>query len=343
MPDFIYPNSNELREIAQEKAAVLAATNPIFEVFPIEESDQTQIRWTQKDMYGGLMAVRGLDGAPSRVKRVGDRTYQATAGVYGEFVTLDEEELTMRRNAVNPALPVTIDDLVMDAQDQLMSRRFARMTKVCWDLALNGFFAVYRNNILMHTDRYTTQTFTATNLWSNPSLSTPIADLRANQLLSRGMGVDFGASAQLWLNRTTFNRLLSNTNAADLGGRKAEFGATIGSLNGVNSLLSQEGLPQITIYDDGYFANDDGTGFTLWIPDGKALLVGARPAGQRIGGFRNTRNINNQDMGPGAYQAVIDRGAPGPGQQIPRTIEVHDGFNGGPVLYYPGSLIVMNV
>lgn len=343
MADFIYPNSAELREIAQEKTAVLTNDDPIFEIFPIEESDQAVIYWTQKDTYGGLQAVRGLDGAPSRVKRIGDRRYMATAGVYGEFITLDEEELTMRRNSSSPVEPVNVDDLVMEAQDQLTARRVARQTKICWDLALSGVFSVYRNGVLMHTDRYTTQTFSAIVPWSTPATATPIADMRGVQLLSRGMGVDFGAKAELWINRTTFNRMLSNTNAADLGGRKAEFGATIGSLNGVNALLSQEGLPQIKIYDEGYNANDDGTGFTLWIPDGKGLLKGARPAGQAIGGFRLTRNVNNEGMAPGVYQEVIDRGANGSGKQIPRTIEVHDGWNGGPVLYYPGSLVVMNI
>lgn len=338
MPDYIYPNSAEMREIAREKTVRLADARPIFQLFPLEEDDNHVIYWTQKDMYGGLMAVRGLDGAPSRVKRVGERRYMAEPGVYGEFETLDEQELTMRRNAASPAAPIDVEDLTMEAQDQLTSRRLDRQEQICWDLALNGAFSVYRNGILMHTDRYTTQTYTALTPWSTAATSTPLADLRAVQLLSRGYGADFGASAQLWLNRTTFNRLLANTNASDLYGRKTDFGATIGSLNGVNALLSNEGLPQIRIYDEGYFANDDGTGFTLWIPDGKALLVGARPAGQRIGAFRLTRNVNNEDFGPGVYSKVIDRT-----DHVPRTIEVHDGFNGGPVLYYPGSLVVMNV
>ncbi len=338
MPDYVYPTSAELREIEREKATRLAAARPIFELFPFEDDDNHIIYWTQKDMYGGLMAVRGLDGAPSRVKRVGERRYMAEPGVYGEFETLDEQELTMRRNAAAPDQPVDVEDLTMEAQDQLMGRRLDRQEKICWDLALSGVFSVYRNGILMHTDRYTTQTFTAVVAWSNAATSTPLADLRALQLLSRGLGVDFGAGASIWLNRTKFNQMLANTNAADLGGRKADFGASIGSLTGINQLLSNEGLPQIKVYDEGYFANDDGTGFTLWIGDSKGLLVGARPAGQRIGAFRLTRNVNNDAMEPGVYQKVIDRK-----DNVPRTIEVHDGFNGGPVLYYPGSLVALNI
>jgi hypothetical protein len=289
------------------------------------------------------MAVRGIDGAPSRVKAVGQRRYQAEPGYYGEFMTLDELELTMRAQYADPARPINVDDMVMERQDQLLSRRLDRQEKVCWDLVILGVFSSVRNNIVMHSDRYTTQTYASVVAWSTVATATPIADFRAIQLLSRGRGADFGAAAEAWMNRTTFNNLLSNTNAADLGGRRGEFGASLTSADGVNRVLAAEGLPQIVIYDEGYYANDDGTGFTLWIPDGKVVIRGARPAGQTIGEFRMTRNVNNPNFAPGVYQEVIDRGAPGPGKVIPRTIEVHDGFNGGPVLFYPGSIVVMSV
>jgi hypothetical protein len=75
------------------------------------------------------------------------------------------------------------------------------------------------------------------------------------------------------------------------------------------------------------------------VPNNKVVVVGKRSMGQRIGAFRLTRNVNNADMSPGVYQKVIDW----VDKKVPRTIEVHDGVNGGPVIFYPGSIVVMTV
>ena len=42
---------------------------------------------------------------------------------------------------------------------------------------------------------------------------------------------------------------------------------------------------------------------------------------------------------PGAYQKIIDKGE----DAVPREVEVHDGHNGGAVLYFPSAMVVMNV
>jgi hypothetical protein len=77
----------------------------------------------------------------------------------------------------------------------------------------------------------------------------------------------------------------------------------------------------------------------LFIPNNKVVVVGTRPAGQRVGEYRITRNANNPDLGPGPYMKVVDNGE----DKVPREIDVHDGHNGGPVLYYPGAIVVMSV
>ena len=52
-----------------------------------------------------------------------------------------------------------------------------------------------------------------------------------------------------------------------------------------------------------------------------------------------TRNANNADMAPGPYVKVVDNGE----LAVPRNIQVHAGHNGGPVLKYFGSVVIMNV
>jgi hypothetical protein len=51
-----------------------------------------------------------------------------------------------------------------------------------------------------------------------------------------------------------------------------------------------------------------------------------------------TRNANNPNMKPGAYMKVFDRGE----ATVPRSIDVHDGHNGGPCIYYPSALVKLS-
>jgi hypothetical protein len=90
------------------------------------------------------------------------------------------------------------------------------------------------------------------------------------------------------------------------------------------------------IYDEGYL--DEAGVFTLYIPNGKAVLIGSRRDGQPVGEYRMTRNANNPGISPGAYTKVVDDP-----DDVPRSVEVHDGHNGGPVLYFPSAIVVVTL
>jgi hypothetical protein len=96
-------------------------------------------------------------------------------------------------------------------------------------------------------------------------------------------------------------------------------------------------LPKIVIYDEGYI--DESNTFQLFVPNNKVVVIGKRPAGQTVGEYIFTFNANNPGGTPGPYMKIIDRGE----ETVPRKIEVHDGHNGGPALYFPGSIVVMTV
>jgi hypothetical protein len=51
------------------------------------------------------------------------------------------------------------------------------------------------------------------------------------------------------------------------------------------------------------------------------------------------RNANNPGMAPGAYTKIVDNGS----TDVPRNIVVHEGHNGGPVLFYGTAIVVMTV
>ncbi len=338
MPTFTYPTNAELQVIAQDKLPALTMDDPIFQIMPVRERDTSLVMWEQRDNYIGLQQVRGMNGAPPNVKQVGAKRYQMQPGVYGEFIPIDELSLTERRRWGTFNEPVSIDDLVMENQDQLLSRQIDRMRQVGWTLLSTGAFSVPGpNGAILHTDTFPLQTFAAAVTWATVGTATPLADLGAVQLLGAGRGVNFGQGARAYMNRVTFNSFRNNTNPNDFGGRRGSGMEGINGLGRINELLTGDDLPNIVIYDEGYI-NDAGT-FVRFIGNNKVVVVGQRAAGQTIGEMQMTRNANNDNLEPGAYSKVVDNGE----RAVPRVIEVHAGFNGGPALYYPGSIVLMTV
>lgn len=337
MPDFLYPDNSVLTEVAQVKMATMAQADPLDEFIPITDIDSHLVEWEQEDDWVGLQQVRGINGAPPRVKHTGSKRYAMQPGVYGEFEPIDELELTARRKLGTFGTPVSINDLVAKKQDKLLSRQYDRVNYIRWLLVVTGTFAVVNaDNVVVHTDTYTPQTFTAAVAWATYATATPLNDLRAVQLLSRAKGVRFDSTAVLFVNRVTFNNMIKNANTADLAGRRTNGLNTLQVLNlaELNTILAGEDLPSIRVFDDGYL-NDAGT-FVPYIANAKGVVVGRRIDGAPIGHYYMTRNANNPDSAPGAYSKIKD-------DSIPRLIEVHQGHNGGPALEFPSALVSMNV
>ena len=178
---------------------------------------------------------------------------------------------------------------------------------------------------------------TASPAWTTVATSTPLADLRTLITLFAGTSTTFGTGSRLIMNRLTFNQMIANTNANDLGGRRAAAGQTVNSLNDINSILLANDIPTIEIYDRGYIP--DGGTWTRFIPNGKVVVIGERPNGETVGEFQMTRNANNPDFAPGPYTFVND--SLDGGHPVPRKIRVDDGFNGGPAIFFPGAVIVL--
>lgn len=343
MSSYSYPKQIELKEIEQTKLPVLTQDDPIFDEFPIVESASWRLRWEQLDNFQGLQNVRGLDGQPGRVKQVGAKVYDFEPGVYGDFGTLSEKQLTEARELGSWDKPVSLDYLVGRMQTHLLTRRIDRVRYIVWKLLTAGTFSVARDDgTILHTDVFPLLTYSAAVAWGTFATATPYADLRGLVLKQRGQSVDF-AAGKLYMNQKSVNNLLANTNANDLFGRKVGGGNTLNDLVDINAISSKQSLPTIVPYDWGYLSdgtdgNAAGT-FVPFIPDGVAVLVGKRTNGAPLGEYRMTRNANNPNFEPGAYTRVIDHGE----NKIPRQIDVHDGHNGGPVIYFPGAVVVMSI
>lgn len=335
---FTYPTSVELQEIEQDLMPRLIQDRPIFEFFPQKTQDAVNLQWEQKDNYVGLQQLRGINGAPHHVKPVGLKSYLLEPGIYGEFLAVDEKEMTERRKTGTFGTPINIDDLVRERQEQLLLRELDRIETIGWNLLINGTFSVSLPlGGIAHTDTFPIQTFASAVSWATAATSTPLNDFRNAALRARGHSVTFGAASKAYMNQQTLNYMLMNTNAADLYGRRTAGLGTFNNVGQIRDLLAGDNLPTIEVYDQGYL--DENGVFRLFIPDGYVVVVGKRPAGQVVGEYRFVRNANNPDMGPGPYTRVIDN----LDRVIPRKIEVHRGHNGGPVLFYPSSVLVLAV
>lgn len=326
-------------EIEQVLLPQLMEDDPVFQIMPIENADASTLKWDQLDNFLGLQQARGMNGNPSRVVKTGSKQYEMRPGYYGEYELIDEEELTERRKLGTFGTPVSIDDLVGVAQRKLLQRRLDRIRYICWTLLTSGTFTVAApHGGYIHADTFALNSSTASPLWSSTTTAAPVDFLRTVVLNQRGQSVNFGRGAKIYMNRGSVNNLLKNSNSADIGGKyRIGGGNTPVNLEDINRILDANDLPSIIEYDRGYL-NDAGT-FTNFIPDGKAVLIGQRPSGARLGEYRMTRNANNPDLAPGPYTAIFDRGE----TTVPRQIEVHDGHNGGPVIFFPGSIRILNI
>lgn len=334
---YIYPTNEELQLIAQTKVAALEMDDPIFEHFPVVNVDSHILSWEQRDNYKGLQAVRGLNGQPKRVNFVGGKRYTMEPGVYGEFATVDEIELTTRRPWGQFNGPINIDDLVTERQDFLLNRRISLIRSILWTLVTTGSFTVAdEEGKTKHAGAFSIQTYSAGVAWGTAATAVPLANFRAVQLLSAGYSVNFGSQAKAYMNRVTFNKLVANTNTADIAGRRTSGLQNVLNLSEINSVLLGEDLPQIVIQDDGYY-NESGT-WTRFIATDKVVVIGSRPANQPVGDYAMTRNATNPNLSAGPYMKVVDDE-----DDVPRNIKVHDGHNGGPRIYFPSAIVVMSV
>lgn len=343
---YSWPTTQEIHEIEQEVLPKLEddRSSPFLSAFPDKPHDATTIRWVQQDNMTGVMNFRGYGGNPQRVTPVGASMFEAKPGAYGDFMTIEEQELTERARYAMFGVPVDVSDLTGRCLKQLLNRRIALKEKMISDFVMAGTYSIpdpQRPGETIFTDTWTPITFSASVPWATVATATPMSDIMAMKQLLFGKGSIVDSASTLYVNTNTANNVVKNRNASDISGLRLQYGQTVtNDLNGVNVILRGLGLPQIAIYD-GFYLLDAGTRkgtATRFLADAKVLLLGRRPSGVPLGEFAITRNMQTGGQ-PQTYTKVIDKTP----FQVPGVIEVHHGFNGGPLIEYPNSLVVGTV
>lgn len=348
---YIYPVAAEYSTIEQLLISRGREGRVGLDIFPVETAETFKVRWSQLDNYYGLQAMRGLDGAPTRVVRVAPTLYEYEPGVFGEYVEISETELTLRAENLNLLTQnIPVGDIIMEADRLLIAREWDRIESSIWTLLVTGVL-----NILLdgptgiqtgYRDSYTTQTYSASVAWGTVATAVPIRDFQGVQQLGEAAGysVDFGAGATAYANNATWNKMLNNTNASDFGGRRSMYGATLNNLPNMVGYLQAQNLPKCIGYDAGYqVTRGSQASFTKFIPNDKVIIVGKRVGGARVGAYKMVRNIVNGGR-PGSYRRIRDTYTPqNAGLEIPPKLEVHRGHNGGPTMMFPSAVVVMSV
>lgn len=343
---YVYPVSATLEKADRDLLPQLTQ-DPIFDMFPVVPKDAANVIWEQGANFKGLMQIRGYEAEFPSVPGVGVVRYVIPPGIYGEHTPIAEQEITERRAPASFNLPIDITDLVSERHTLLATRHFNRMAWIMWTLLATGVYKVVGpTGAVLKQDSYLPQYYFAGTSWATTATSSPLADLRAVSLLHRGHSAMFNSTARAYMNMTTFNAFISNTNAADLGDRRQTGLLPVGGISALNELATRDNLPNIVVHDDGYLS--DGTdGFTAgtfqtFIPDFTVILIGMRSNGAKVGEFQLTRNASNANVSSQPMVRVVDTGAD-ENTPPPRLIKVYRGFNGGPAIKYGSAVVIMKV
>lgn len=330
----------ELRAVGPQKVARAMQERLGFRLMPMQDVNAPFVEWEQPDNDYGLQQLRGLGGSVPLVQRVGKNRYRIEPGYYGEQLTIDEAELTLSAGLVGEGF-VPMKDRSLSLQDKLINRELDRIEYIIWQVLSAGTFSVSSKTGVVHGDTFSTQTHDAST-WGTAASSTPLLDFRTvASTKGLGFGVNFGARAMAVMNGVTARYLLSNSNAADLGGKFVNGGSTVNSLADVNIIQLANDLPKIAIYDEGYY--DDSNTFQYYVPTNKVIVVGARNNGEPVAAYFKTRH-SLAGGGVGSWEYVKDAvNGVNVAKEVPSYWALLRGHNGGPAVFQPKGICVMDV
>jgi len=328
----------KVRQVMELKLPRLMEGRLGFELFPITQVNEDFLFYERKTLRLGLQGARGVGGPTAPIIHRGVDVFRVTPGYYGDHYTIDESDLVRLREAGDWSAFSSYASQTGEATDYLTQRYLDRAESSIWAMLQTGAFsATNKQGVVMHNDLFTITGYTPGILWNVPATAIPLANLRSYvEQSEKGVSAKF-KSGRLVGTRGTINNILNNTNAADIGGKRVGGGNSVNAMEQVNQILLDNDLPQLEIYDEGYYPEPTGTAFSKFLTDGKLVAFGARTDGESIGEYRLTRAAQNTNSGPGEWYTVKDKR-----DENPPEVIISGGHNGGPVPFYPEALFVVN-
>jgi Phage major capsid protein E len=344
-----FPTNVALDRLTQEYAVQREKLLGI-QILPFQDEWVQIVQWDELDNESGITAPHALGADVKISQRPGSKLRQYTPAHFKEGELIKEDEMLMARQYATLGNVINLDDAVGRRLRARIDKDFLRAEQLAWG-ALGGSINVNENGVKV-AETFPVQTYPIMTLWSNRSDSTPLKDFNGASLLFRGTGAT-GKGAKAYMNQTTANALLENTNDDDIHGfRSQNFLSLTFTVEEANKVLEGRGLPTIEVYDEGYYVSKDD--FRTFLADGEVRIVGKRPAGQKVGDTALTPSLHRIVQGrqaPGFFSIIECNGQPSMGTFSAASlgassnpkIQITTGWYGGPRLYYPRSVIKMQV
>jgi hypothetical protein len=330
----------KLRKLMQVYLPRALESRELLKIFPLTKVDSTSLVYERRQMATGLQGARGIGGPTNPVRKPGMDQFRVAPGYYGDHYTITEQELVDLRDAGVWDNFESYDAQAARGAEHLTRRFLDRCENSVAQLLMTGSFtAPNAQGATLDQQIYNVPSFTPGTLFSDLSNSQPLNYIRdLIPTLELLVSVSFQKGFML-MSRPTVNLLLKNQNAADLNGRRLNYGNTVNNVEDFNDLLVSNDLPKAKVYDEGYYSDPPGSSPTKnrFLTNGKIVLVGVREDGEQIGEYRLTRAAQNERSAPGEWYQVDDRRAKDPCEVILRA-----GHNGGPIVFYTECTAVIN-
>jgi len=222
------------------------------------------------------------------------KTHRFSPLFFKETDLLKESDMLMPRMAGTLSGAIDLSSEIARIARARADRNYLRVESTIWQ-TLKGKLEINENGVRVD-EEYPVQTQNALVDWDEFDTATPLRDFNAMKLKYRGTGASF-QGAEAYINQTTANWLLQNNNPDDLKGyQNKDFLNLTFTIEKVNEILIGRGLPKLVVYDEGYY--DSAGNFQLFLADGEVIVVGKRPAGQKIGDWIMTPSLHHAAMGP---------------------------------------------
>lgn len=355
MLTFTFPTNVQLNLLTQEFQINTAAFIGIGRIAPVLPVETYFVEWDQLDNEVGMTGAHALGTEPKIVARPGSVLRRYEPGHFKESEMIDEGEILRARTLGTFGNVLNLDDTVARRMAARQNKTFIREEWCVWK-ALAGRLQIDEPGVKID-ETFPVQTFATVVPWSDHDHATILADIMACATKFPGTGAKAMGSV-LYLNQKDMNDALQNKNDKDIWGlRGPNFVSLTFSVEQLNQILSARNLPTLEVYDEGAHVRvGDGVEYVRFISDGKPVIVGKRPPQQVVANFISTISLHRTNNGmpaPGPFTFLEVNGGPNNGgvtvsidslgQAANPNLKITGGVYGGPVIWYPRSVIAMDV